>query len=198
MKNLTKAIIVTGTPGAGKTTISHKLASKLDIRYVCVTELVKKHQLFTSEDKERQTLVADPKKVSEQLQQILDNTQGKIIIEGHYAPDVVPKKEVYTVFVLRRDPRELKNVLEKRGYNEKKVWENLASEILDVCLLDALTASDTDKVCEIDVSGKTVEAVVDEMILVLEKRKNCNFGTVDWLAKLANDGQLDEYLKKIG
>ena len=195
MKNVTKAILVTGTPGVGKTTVSHKLATKLDAPYVGVTELVKKQQLITGTDKNRQTLVADTEKLSKKLQQILAKAKGTVIIEGHYAVNVVPKKDVHTVFVLRRDPRELKNALENRGYQEKKLWENLAAEILDVCLWDALSACGADKVCEIDVSGKTTEAVVEEMTLVLEKRKERRHGIVDWLGKLENEGQLEEFLK---
>lgn len=197
MKNFRKAIVVTGTPGVGKTTVSHKLASKLDALYISITELVKKQKLITGIDENRQTLIADTKKVSKQLQEILANTEGSIIIEGHYAVDVVHKKDVNTVFVLRRDPRELKSALENRGYEEKKLWENLAAEILDVCLWDALSACGVDKVCEIDVSGKTVEAVVEEIMMVLEKRKECRHGIVDWLGKLENEGQLKEFLKKI-
>ncbi len=195
MKNFTKAILVTGTPGVGKTTVSHKLASKLDAPYVGVTELVKKQQLITGIDENRQTYVADTEKVSKQLQQILAKAEGRVIIEGHYAVDVVPNKDVNTVFVLRRDPRELKSALEQRRYEEKKLWENLAAEILDVCLWDALSTCGADKVCEIDVSGKTVEAVVEEMMLVLEKRKERRHGIVDWLGKLENEGQLEEFLK---
>ena len=197
MKNFRKVILVTGTPGVGKTTISHKLASKLDALYIGITELVKKEKLITSVDEDRRTLIADTEKVSKQLQETLAKTEGSIIIEGHYAVDVVPKKDVNTVFVLRRDPRELKGVLEKRGYEEKKLWENLAAEILDVCLWDALSACGSDKVCEIDVSGKTVEAVVEEMVLVLEEKKDCRFGIVDWLGKLENEGLLGEFLRKI-
>jgi adenylate kinase len=190
-----KVILVTGTPGVGKTTISHNLASKLDALYVGITELVKKEKLIISVDEERKTLIADTEKVSKKLQEILANSEGSIIIEGHYAVDVVPKKEVNKVFVLRRNPSELKGILEKRGYEEKKLWENLAAEILDVCLWDALSACGVDKVCEIDVSGKTVEAVVEEMIMVLEKRQDCRSGIVDWLGKLENEGRLGEFLR---
>ena len=195
MKNFTKAILVTGTPGVGKTTVSHKLASKLGAHYVSITELVKKQQLITGIYENRQTYVADTEKVSKQLQQTLAKTEGTVIIEGHYAADVVPNKDVNTVFVLRRDPRELKSALENRGYQEKKLWENLAAEILDVCLWDTLSALGAEKVCEIDVSGKTVEAVVEEMTMVLEKKKDCRHGTVDWLGKLEKEGQLEEFLK---
>jgi adenylate kinase len=195
VKDFAKAILVTGTPGVGKTTISHRLASNLGAQCIGITELVKKQKLITGIDENRQTLVADTEKVSKQLQQILAKTAGTVIIEGHYVVDVVPKKEENTVFVLRRDPRELKSALEKRGYEEKKLWENLAAEILDVCLWDALSVCGADKVCEVDVSGKTVEAVVEEMVLVLEQRKECRYGIVDWLGKLESEGQLEEFLR---
>jgi len=195
VKKFTKAILVTGTPGVGKTTVANKLASKLGAQYIGVTELVKEQKLITGVDENRQTVVADTEKVSKQLQQTLAKTEGTVIIEGHYSVDVVPKKEVNTVFVLRRDPRELRITLEKRGYEEKKLWENLAAEILDVCLWDALSACGADKVCEVDVSGKTVEAVVEEMILVLDKKEECRQGIVDWLGKLENEGQLEEFLR---
>jgi len=195
VKKFRKVILVTGTPGVGKTTVSHKLASKLDALYISITELVKKQKLITSVDEERRTLIADTEKVSKQLQEILAKAEASIIIEGHYAVDVVPKKDVNMVFVLRRDPRELKGALEKRGYEEKKLWENLAAEILDVCLWDALSACGSDKVCEVDVSGKTVETVVEEMMLVLEKRRDCRHGIVDWLGKLEDEGQPGEFLR---
>jgi adenylate kinase len=197
VKKFRKTILVSGTPGVGKTAVSQKLASRLDAQYIGVTEFVKSENLITSVDEERKTLIADTEKVSKQLQKILDKSEGNIIIEGHYVVDVVPKKEVNIVFVLRRDPHELKKVLEKRGYTEKKIWENLAAEILDVCLWDAISACGADKVCEIDVSGKTVEAVVEEMLQVLEKKKECSSGIVDWLRKLENEGQLEEFLRKI-
>jgi len=197
VKKFRKVILVTGAPGVGKTTSSNKLASKLDARYIGITELVKKEKLISSIDENRETLVTDTKKAAKRVQDILSETEGNIIIEGHYVVDVVSKKDVDTVFVLRRDPQELKNVLEKRQYPEKKVWENLAAEILDVCLCDAISACGADKVCEIDTSNKTVETVVEEMILVLENKQECKIGIVDWLGKLENKGRLEEFLKQI-
>jgi adenylate kinase len=195
VKKPRKVILVTGTPGVGKTTVSNKLASKQDALYIGINALVKKEKLITSIDEDRRTLIADTKKLSKRVQEILKSSEGSIIIEGHYAVDVVPKKDVDTVFVLRRDPSELKDVQEKRGFVGKKLWENLAAEILDVCLLDALSACGEEKVCEIDVSGKTIEEVVEEMTMVLEKRKDCRSGIVDWLGKLEDEGRLGEFLK---
>jgi adenylate kinase len=169
----------------------------MDANYLGITELVKKHKLFTSVDEERDTLIVDMEKVEKYLQEILANTRGTTVIDGHYAVDIVPTKHVNTVFVLRRDPRQLKAVLETRGYDKKKVWENLTAEILDVCLYDALSVYGSDKVCEIDLSDKTVETVVEEVSQVLKKKKNCKQGLVDWLKKLENDGRLEDFLKNM-
>jgi adenylate kinase len=142
-------------------------------------------------------LIADTQKVSNRLHQILVNSEEAVLVEGHYVVDVVPRKFVDIVFVLRRDPQELKSTLENRGYSEKKVYENLAAEILDVCLWDAISVCGTKKVCEVEVSGKTVVAVVEEMVHLLENRQQCRVGVVDWLTKLETEGQLDEFLRKI-
>jgi adenylate kinase len=195
VKSFRKVIVVTGTPGVGKTTVTQKLAKKLDANHISITDLVKEEKLFTSKDEVRKTLVADTEKVAKRMKEILRSSVGSVIIEGHYAVDVISKKEVNNVIVLRRDPAELKGVLEKRGFKGKRLWENLAAEILDVCLLDALSLCGNDKVCEIDVSGRTVEVVVEEIISVLEKKNYCHSGIVDWLGKLDNEGRLGEFLR---
>ena len=198
MKQNKKTIIVTGTPGVGKTTIAKKLTEKLNANYVGITELVKQQNLVESTDEKRDTLIADTKKLVQQLTQILAETEDTTIIDGHYAVDVIPKTDVNTVFVLRRDPRQLKKTLEKRGYTEKKLWENIAAELLDTCLIDAITTINPSKVCEIDVTDKTLETITKEMTLVLDKKKDCTYGTVDWLGILETQGKLEKYLQKIG
>jgi broad-specificity NMP kinase len=71
----------------------------------------------------------------------------------------------------------------------------LASEILDVCLFEALREHEKEKVCEVDVTGKTVDSVMTEILAVLENRKKCRVGCVDWLGMLEAQGVLDDYLK---
>jgi adenylate kinase len=190
-----RVIVVTGTPGVGKTTVTQKLAKKLDAHHISITDLVKEEKLFTSKDEVRKTLVADTEKVAKRMKEILRSSMGSVIVEGHYAVDVISKKGVKNVIVLRRNPAELKGVLEKRGFKGKRLWENIAAEILDVCLLDALSLYGNDKVCEIDVSGRTVEVVVEEIISVLEKKNPCHSGIVDWLGKLDNEGRVGEFLR---
>jgi adenylate kinase len=136
-------------------------------------------------------------KVSKRLQEILAKSHSNIIIEGHYVVDLVPKRNVYKVFVLRRDPRELEKILQKRGYPKDKIYENISAEILDVCLSDAISAYEVDKVCEIDGSTKSIDQIVENMILILRGTEECKFGKIDWLTQLQKDNQIDEFLRKL-
>jgi adenylate kinase len=190
-----KVILVTGTPCVGKTVTSSRLASRLNALHIDLAELVKREELISGIDEERETLIADMEKVSERVQEIILDCERDVIVDGHYAVDVVPEEDVHLVFVLRRHPKELKAFMEKRGFRNGKLWENLAAEILDVCLSEAVEACGVERVCEIDVTGTSVEEVVEDVILVLEGKRECKVGTIDWLGRLNKEGQLDEFLR---
>ncbi len=179
----------------GKTAVSQFLASKLNAIHIDLTKLVKQEKLTSGVDEARKTLVADMKKVSKRVQGIIKSYEQDVIIDGHYSMDVLRAENVYLAFVLRRDPEELKKTMETRGFNERKLWENLAAEILDVCLWDAVRVCGADKVCEINVTSKTIEEVVEEIVAVLEKKRKCRVGVVDWLGKLEKGGRLNEFLR---
>jgi adenylate kinase len=191
-----RVILVTGTPCVGKTTIACQLSKKLDALYVNLTEFAAKENLALGQDKKRKTTIINEDKMRKKIRETIDTTEkSNIIIDGHYAAAVVPKSHVTRIFVLRRNPVELRTFMEKCGFQGPKLWENLASEILDVCLVEALREHEKEKVCELDVTGKTVENVVTEILAVLDSRKKCRVGCVDWLGMLETQGVLDEYLK---
>jgi len=190
-----RVILVMGTPGVGKTAVSRLLASRLGAWRIDLGEIVQREGLIVGVDKLRGSLVADMNRVSRHVQEIVRNCECDIIIDGHYAVDVVLAKDVHLVFVLRREPDKLKRLMESRGFRGRKLWENLAAEILDVCLWDAVKACGIEKVCEIDVSGKTIEEVVEDIVSVLEGKEERRVGIVDWLGKLEAEGRLDEFLK---
>ena len=191
-----KIYIVTGTPGVGKTLISNLLASKLGAEVISVGDLVKKENLHIGWDDERKTLVADLEMVSKRIRELIDLKRKTLIIEGHYAVQVVPPEKVNLVFVLRRDPRELKKILEDRGYNQEKLKENLAAEILDVCLFDAVNICGLEKICEIDTTEKKPDEILDEITMIIKGEKKRQVGIVDWLGMLEAEGELDEYMKE--
>lgn len=190
-----RVILVTGTPCVGKTSVSQALSTKLKACYVNLTDLAKRRKLISKQDKTRKTLIIDEEKMKKELGKIIKESDDNVVIDGHYAVSVVPKELVSYVFVLRRDPTELRKLMEKCGFSGAKLWENLASEILDVCLVDALDAQSKGQVCELDTSGKPVEEIVTEILATLKKGKKCRVGIVDWIGKLENEGLLDEMLR---
>jgi adenylate kinase len=191
-----RVILVTGTPSVGKTVTAHMLASKLDALYVNLTDLALRNNLVLGKDEKRDTVVIDEGKMRRRISQIIEKTEkNEIVVDGHYAVNVVPQKLVTLVFVLRRDPVELRKLMEQRGYPEPKLMENLASEILDVCLVDALNAGHGGKTCELNVTGMKTEETVKAMLEMMADISKCCVGVVDWLGKLENEGLLDEYLK---
>jgi adenylate kinase len=191
-----RVILITGTPCVGKTTVARQLSKELDALYVNLTEFAEKENLAIGQNEKRKTIIINEDKMRKKLREILDKTEkSNIIIDGHYAPAVVSRSRVTLIFVLRRNPVELRKFMEKCGFQGPKLWENLASEILDVCLVEALREHEKEKVCEVDVTGRTVESVVTEILAVLDSRKKCRVGCVDWLGMLETQGLLDEYLK---
>ena len=191
-----RIILVTGTPCVGKTTVAQYLATELDALYINLTDLANKHNLTIGEDKERKTTIIDEEKMRRKISEVINTAEkSTIIVDGHYAAAVVPKRYLTRIFVLRRNPVELRKFMEKCGFQGPKLWENLASEILDVCLIEALREHRKEKVCELDITGKTVENVTREILDVLNERKKCYVGCVDWLGMLEKEGLADEFLK---
>lgn len=171
------------------------LARKLGFLYIDLAGVVKREKLTSGYDRQRRTLIADLSSLAKRVQQIVKHHDDDVVIDGHYAEAVVPKKLVTKVFVLRCHPRQLRQQMEKRGFKDSKLWENLAAEILDACLLEAVEACGKEKVCEIDVTGKSVENVVEGIISVLDGNESCRLGIVDWLGQLEQEKTLDSYLR---
>jgi len=190
-----RVILITGTPAVGKTTLANKLAQNLNAQSVNLTELTEQEHLAKTEDKQRGTTVIDEAKMRRKLKTIIEKTETDLIIDGHYAAAVTPKTQVTNVFVLRRNPVELREFMKRRGYNQAKQDENLAAEILDVCLVEALQKQEKQKICELDTTGKTADETLNEVLAVLNGKKQCYVGTVNWMGLLEREGKLDEYLK---
>ncbi len=191
-----RVILVTGTPCVGKTSVARLLTSKLNALFVNLTELAISENLVLGKDKKRDSTIVDEKKMTERISSIIEECDKEnVIVDGHYAVNVVSEELVSYVFVLRRDPVELRRLMEQCGFSGRKLWENLASEILDTCLVDALNICGEAKVCELDVSGKKVEENVEGILQVLNGSGRCHVGIVDWLGKLEREGLLDEFLR---
>jgi len=190
-----RVILITGTPCVGKTSTAKKLAIKLDAEYINLTDFAKTNNLILGEDIERQTIIINEEALRRKLKEsILTSTNANVIVDGHYAAAVTSTELVTKVFVLRRNPKELKDFMQNCGFSDAKLYENLSAEILDSCLIEAMQ-NQVGKVCELDVTGKTVEENVSDIVEVLDKGKKCYAGFVDWLGMLEREGLTDQYLK---
>src|SRR5208337_4218469 len=124
-----RVILVTGTPCVGKTSAARLLTAKLDALYINLTDLALGHHLTSGKDEKRDTIIINESRMRKRIRELVEKTDKKeVVIDGHYAVSVVPQKLVSFVFVLRRDPVELREFMKQRGFSEPKMMENLASE----------------------------------------------------------------------
>jgi adenylate kinase len=131
-----KAIIVTGSVGTGKTTLSKRLSKKLNFAYVDVKRLIEKNRLYDGCDKKRKCKIVDTKKLNDFLIKLVKDSNKGIVIDSHMS-HYLPKKYVDLCIVTKCDLKILEKRLKKRGYHKDKIRENLDCEIFDVCLNEA-------------------------------------------------------------
>jgi adenylate kinase len=190
-----RVILIVGTPCVGKTTIAKNITAILNAHYINLTELAQQEKLILGIDKERETDIIDETKIRIRLRQIIKQHENvDIVIDGHYAAAVTPKAMVTHIFVLRRNPAELRLLMQKRGFSKAKQMENLSAEILDVCLIETLQKQPKEKVCELNITGKSLQEVIPEVMTVLECKKKYPIGNVNWLSILEKEGTLEQYL----
>lgn len=131
-----KAIVVSGTPGTGKTTVAKALAKKSNARYINVNRLIKPYQLAEGYDKKRKTKIINIKKLNQAIIKEINKTKQQCIIDSHLAHEL-PKKSVALTIVTTCNLKTLQNRLKKRNYGKEKIRENLDAEIFDTCYEEA-------------------------------------------------------------
>ena len=127
-------IIVTGTPGTGKTAVAKQISRALKLKYIDVNMLIKEKNLATGYDKKRNCAIIDDKKLKREL--IALAKSKNIVIDSHMS-HLLPSKYVDLCIVTKCDLKILKHRLQKRSYSPTKVRENLDAEIFDNCLVEA-------------------------------------------------------------
>jgi len=128
-------VIVTGSAGTGKTTVAKALAKKFKLKYMDVNKIIKENKLVEGYDKELDTKLVDVNKLVKVLIKIIKRNKN-IVIDSHLS-HYLPKKYVDWCVVVKCNLKILKKRLKKRGYSERKIRENLDSEIFNVCLNEA-------------------------------------------------------------
>ncbi|ELP90815.1 adenylate kinase isoenzyme, putative [Entamoeba invadens IP1] len=128
-------ILVTGTPGTGKSLVCQMVTEKVNINYVNVGDVVTQNGFYESRDEEMDTLVIDEDKVLDYLEDV-QKKEG-FLLEYH-SSQLFPERWFDLVVVLRTDNTVLYDRLLQKGYKENKVTNNLDCEIFQVCLDEAM------------------------------------------------------------
>lgn len=127
-------ILISGTPGTGKTTTSQLVAEAGGLRYINVGDWVKEQDLHSGFDEEHQAFIIDEDKVVDALEDVL--SAGGCLVDYHSC-DFFPERWFDLVVVLQTDNSVLYDRLEKRGYPQAKISENVECEIMMVLLQEA-------------------------------------------------------------
>ena len=130
-------ILITGTPGVGKTSLCSLLENQLPeeykiqgFQYVKLTDLIQSKKLYKNWNEEFDVPEFDVDMVCDELEPLMSG-RGGIILEFHSC-DFFPERWFQLVVLLRCDNTQLYDRLKERGYAEKKITENIECEILDV------------------------------------------------------------------
>ncbi|MBI2147030.1 AAA family ATPase [Candidatus Woesearchaeota archaeon] len=140
-------LIITGTPGTGKTTLAKRLAKAWGYTYVDVNALLKKKRLGESYDWKRRCTVVDEQKLGRELDALIMTAsdrekqhakkQANLIIDSHLSYSASPKL-VDACIVTTCSLKTLYQRLKKKGYSKQKIDDNLECEIMEACHSDAV------------------------------------------------------------
>jgi len=184
---LGKAIIITGTPGTGKTSVASALAKLLGVKHIDLSSYAIEKGFITEYDAERHTYVIDEERLVKKIVKIIKNTPGYIIIDTHY-PEIIPCELIEYVFVLRTHPRVLEERLRRKGWPERKVKENVMAEILSVVLSNILSTCSDVRIYEIDTTNRDPVEVAEEILGIIKGVKKPSSGIrIDWLSALSQE-----------
>jgi len=189
-----RLVIVTGTPGVGKTDFSRMLAKRIGATHIDLGKFAETQKSIAAFDRKRRSRIVDLRRMSAEFRKLLSAVRGTIVVDGHYAVDVVPTNLVRMVFVLRCDPEKLERRLRQRGFPEAKIRENVTAEILDICLWDSIESCKRSRVSELNTTDMSKQEILAEALKVLEGKKPPLIGVVDWLGSLEEKGKLNNFL----
>jgi adenylate kinase len=181
-------VVLTGTPGTGKTTAADRLPDTDEV--VHLNEVVEREGLWTERDADRDSLVVDVDALAAWVDDHVDTPRADVededgndgadadvvVLESHLAHLL----DADRVVVLRCRPDVLESRLRERGVSEAKAAENAESEALDVILSEAVGDHGAERVYEIDTTDRSPGEVATEIERVVAGERDPSAGEVDF------------------
>jgi len=194
-----KNIIISGTPGCGKTSVAKKLTNILQAKIVSLNELAISDKFSFEYDEERKTYIVDFEiflpYVLKKIDEIKQTNPPFLIIESHFS-DIIPEKLIDYAFILRCDPDELYKRLKQKNYSLEKIIENIQAEILGNSANYFIQKQTKLPIFEINTSNLSINRVAMIIIDIILGKKDGNeysLGKIDWLEKLFQENRLEEF-----
>uniref|UniRef100_A0A1J3G6X9 Adenylate kinase isoenzyme 6 homolog n=2 Tax=Noccaea caerulescens TaxID=107243 RepID=A0A1J3G6X9_NOCCA len=133
-RRLRPNLLITGTPGTGKSTTAAALAEATNFRHICVGDLVKEKNLHDGWDDKLESYIINEDLVCDELEDVM--VAGGNIVDYHGC-DFFPERWFDRVVVLQTENTALYDRLAKRGYSGTKLSNNIECEIFQVMLEEA-------------------------------------------------------------
>jgi adenylate kinase len=155
-------LLVTGSPGTGKTTLAKNLAKILGYSVLNEKDFALQNKIgtFNEENELEIPLSAFEKKANGFL-----SKNNNSIIEGHVVCEM--KLKVDKVILLHVNPEILELRLESRNYSPEKIMDNVFVEGIDYCKKHVFRNYSKEKIIEID-SKRTPRETVEAVIALLK------------------------------
>jgi adenylate kinase len=149
------AILITGVPCTGKTTLSLAWCKKHGWHLISLNKLVEKKKLYYGIDKKDGAKIVRLDLLEKEANKQIEAFKPNVIVEGHLGCEI--KLNVARVLVLRLHPNELEARLKKRNYPKEKIEQNKMAEMLDYCTIRSIENYGKNKVFELDASSKSAK-----------------------------------------
>jgi adenylate kinase len=181
---LENIIVVTGTPGVGKTALAKRLARKTQSDYLNIGEHVRKKRLYRSFDRSTRSYIIDERRLHKSLVLFLKAHDRKnLVIETHWLGRFMPKRRGMVAVVIRLDPVILAKRLLARKWPRRKVWENVEAELIDLSLYESLKFLGAKRVYQIDATQKRSQELAQEAMRLAFSGRGWDTSTPNWLER---------------
>jgi adenylate kinase len=165
---MSRNIVITGTPGTGKSTLGKELSKRIPgSYYLDLGKEIKEQKLYSEWDDEMNASIFDEDLVIAYVETVLQHTNG-IILDFHSIGwmDEKLSEKFHACILLKTSTEILYDRLLARGYHEDKIKENVECEIFQMSLEEAMESFPENKIMclqndTIEDAHKNIQAILN-------------------------------------
>ena len=130
-------ILLSGTPGTGKSTLAKKLSETTELTWINVGDFAKEKGFLGQWDDAYECHELEEEPLLDEMEELV---AGGGCIVDHHVTDFFPERFFDIVFIMRTENDKLYDRLSQRGYKGKKFEDNIQCEIFQTVLEEAREA----------------------------------------------------------